>query len=303
MLQHPGTDLHTIHDWLRWAVSRFCEADLCFGHGCDNPYDEAAWLILASLNLRHDQLETFRHARLTVTEKDLLFERLHRRIEERIPVAYLVNEAWLGDFRFYVDERVIVPRSYFAELLEESLAPWVEAPEAIESALDLCTGSGCLAILMTHAFPGARVDAVDLSPDALDVARINLDAYGLEDEIELIRSDVFDHLGARRYDLIVSNPPYVTQASMDNIPQEYLCEPELALVAGNDGLDVVRRILAGAAGHLTENGLLMVEVGHNADLVEAAWPHVPFTWVDAPSGESRIFLLSRQELESHFLPA
>lgn len=293
-------ELITVRDWLRWAVSHFERAGLFYGHGCDNAWDEAVWLVLHTLHLPLNQLEPFLDAKLTMAERKAVLAILQTRIEKRIPAAYLTHEAWLGDFKFYVDERVIVPRSYFAELLEEGLSPWLDDPHEVGAALDLCTGSGCLAILMAHTFPHAAVDAVDLSADALEVARRNVADYGLETQIELIQSDVFANLDGRRYDVIISNPPYVTEEAMTVIPNEYRHEPEMALVSGADGLDVVRRILAGAADHLTDHGLLWVEVGHNAYLVEEAWPDVPFTWVDAPSGESKIFMLSRNELLEYF---
>lgn len=303
-MSSPVDDLLSIRDWLRWAVSHFENAGLYFGHGCANAYDEAVWLVLHALHLSPqmppEQMALFLDAQLTRKERETVLNLLHARIDKRTPAAYLTHEAWLGDYRFYVDERVIVPRSYFAELLREDLAPWVDDPLAIESALDLCTGSGCLAILMAETFPNAGVDAVDISADALAVARRNVSEYGLDDVVTLIQSDVFAALDDRRYDLIISNPPYVTEAAMAAIPPEYRHEPSLALVSGRDGLDVVRRILAGAAKHLNDRGQIMVEVGHNADLVENAWPDVPFTWVDAPSGESKIFLLGRKDLLAHF---
>jgi ribosomal protein L3 glutamine methyltransferase len=289
-------DLHTIRDWLRWAVSRFTEAELSFGHGCDNAWDEAAWLILHTLHLPVDQLEPFIDARLTHDERLAVLEILQQRIARRVPAAYLTHEAWLGGFRFYVDERVIVPRSYFAELLENGFAPWVENPDDVTDALDLCTGSGCLAILMAHAFPNAQVDAVDISEDALDVAHHNVDEYGLEGIVFPIQSDLFAELGERQYDLIISNPPYVTTASMDSLPPEYRHEPELALAAGDDGLDIVRRILAGAKAHLKPGGVLAVEVGHNHELVEAAFPHIEAVWLDAEGGNEKVFLLTREQL-------
>jgi len=215
-----------------------------------------------------------------------------------VPAAYLTREAWLGDFRFYVDERVIVPRSYFAELLAEGFAPWVEEPDDVEDALDLCTGSGCLAILMAHAFPYAKVDAADISPPALEVAHRNIADYGLEDRVRLVESDVFSGLKGRRYDLIISNPPYVTADAMETLPPEYRHEPALALGAGKDGLDVVRRILDGAANHLKPGGLLAVEVGHNRDIVDAAFPDLPLTWIDTPSSEDKLFLIRGDELPS-----
>ncbi len=289
-------ELLTLRDWLRWAVSRFNEAGLFFGHGTDNAYDEAAYLILHTLHLPIDRLEPFLDARLTAAEGLAVFNILQQRVARRIPSAYLTHEAWLGDFRVYVDERVIVPRSYFAELLAEDLAPWVEDPAAIGDALDLCTGSGCLAILMAHAFPNARIDAVDVSEDALAVARRNVADYRLEDRVHVLRSDLLDDLGDRRYDLIICNPPYVTAASMAALPPEYRREPALALASGEDGLDAVRRIIATAGRHLTPAGLLLVEVGHNADLVEAAFPDLPFTWIDTASGEGKIFLLTQPQL-------
>lgn len=286
----------TLRDWLRWAVSRFSEADLFFGHGTDNAFDEAAYLILRSLHLPPDRLEPFLDARLTRPERIAVFNIIEQRVVRRIPSAYLTREAWLGDFRFYVDERVIVPRSYFAELLAEGLAPWVPDPDAIHAALDLCTGSGCLAILMAHAFADAAIDAVDISAAALEVARRNVDQYHLSDRIRLVQSDLLESLAGRRYDLIICNPPYVTTAAMAALPAEYRHEPALALGAGDDGLDLVRRLLAVAADHLTTDGLLLVEVGHNRDLADAAFPDLPLNWIDVPSAEGKIFLLSRADL-------
>ncbi len=290
------TELHTLRDWLRWGTSRFNEAQLCFGHGTENAYDEAAWLILHALHLPPDRLEPFMDARLAHGERLAVLDLLQQRMTRRIPAAYLTKEAWLGDFRFYVDERVIVPRSYFAELLAEGFAPWIDEPEAVEDVLDLCTGSGCLAILMAHAFPNAEVDAVDISVDALAVARRNVDDYGLGEQVRLVASDVFNGLDDRRYDLIISNPPYVTTASMADLPPEYRHEPALALGAGADGLDVVRRILADAGSHLKPGGLLAVEVGHNRDLVEAAFPDLPMMWIDTPSSENKLFLIHAEDL-------
>jgi ribosomal protein L3 glutamine methyltransferase len=289
-------ELATLRDWLRWAVSRFNEANLFFGHGTDNAYDEAAYLILHTLHLPIDRLEPFLDARLTMTERLAVANVLQQRIVRRLPAAYLTGEAWLGEFRFRVDERVIVPRSYFAELLSERLAPWVTEPDEVTSALDLCTGSGCLAILMAHAFPSAHIDAVDISDAALTVASDNVADYAMQDRIRLVKSDLFAELGDCRYDLIICNPPYVTAESMASLPVEYRHEPSLALAAGEDGLDIVRRLLSAADDHLTAQGVLMIEVGHNADLVEAAFPTLPLTWIDAPSGEGKIFMVSAAEL-------
>lgn len=292
----PLEELVTVRDWLRYAVTRFNQAGLFFGHGSSDAYDEAAYLILHALALPLDRLEPFLDACITSEERPALLELIRRRTDERIPAAYLTNEAWMGDFRFYVDERVIVPRSYFGELLEDGLAPWVEDPEQVETALDLCTGSGCLAILMAHAFPYARITAVDVSEDALAVAERNVADYHLQELVDLIHSDLFAGLGGRRFDLIISNPPYVTAEAMAAIPAEYRHEPELALAAGDDGLDVVRRILAEARTHLKPGGLLAVEVGHNRDLVEAAFPQLPFTWLASRSDEGKVFLLQREQL-------
>ncbi len=292
----PVDELFTIRDWLRWAVSRFTEARLHFGHGTDNAHDEAAWLILHALSLPHDRLEQFLDARLSRDERLGVFNLLARRIARRIPAAYLTGEAWLCGYRFHVDPRVIVPRSYFGELLTEHLAPWLDDPLAVTAALDLCTGSGCLAIIMADALPNARIDAVDLSADALAVARRNVAEHGREDRIRLVRSDLLEGLAGCRYDLIVCNPPYVTAESVATLPMEYRHEPALALGAGDDGLDVVRRLLAGAAEHLNEGGLLFVEVGHNADIVEAAFPELPFTWIDTASADGKVFMLHRDDL-------
>ena len=294
----PLDELLTLRDWLRWAVTRFNAAKLFFGHGTDNAWDEAIWLLLATLQLPRDRLEPFLDARLTRAERLAVFNVLEQRIARRLPAAYLVQEAWLGDFRFYVDERVIVPRSYFAELLEEGCAPWVEEPASVGSVLDLCTGSGCLAILMAHTFPHAQVDAIDISPDALAVAQRNIADYGLEGSVHAIESDLFAAVPGKRYDLILSNPPYVTAAAMAALPAEYRHEPALALAAGEDGLDVVRRILREAADHLTPEGFIAIEVGHNRDQVEAAFPHLPVVWLDTASSVDKIFLVSCEALRA-----
>ncbi len=289
-------ELITLRDWLRHAVSRFTEVGLFFGHGCDNAFDEAAWLILHTLHLPNEKLDIFLDARLTRTERLAVQRILELRIATRQPSAYLTHEAWLGEFPFYVDERVIVPRSYFAELLAEGFSPWIEEPGQVKTALDLCTGSGCLAILMAHAFPDARIDAVDLSADALNVARRNVADYELEQRIRLVESDLFEGLATRRYDLILSNPPYVTAEAMRTLPPEYRHEPSLALAAGEDGLDIVRLIIDRAHTHLKPHGLLAVEVGHNSDIVERAFPNLPFTWIDSESAEGKIFILQREQL-------
>jgi ribosomal protein L3 glutamine methyltransferase len=288
--------LITVRDWLRFAVSRFNEAKLFFGHGTDNAFDEAAYLILHTLHLPLDRLDPFLDASLTHGESEEVQAVIERRVRERIPAAYLTNEAWLGEHRFYVDERVIVPRSFIAELLPEQLAPWVENPDEVTRALDLCTGSGCLAILAALAFPNAEVDAVDLSKDALEVAAKNVADYDLTDRIELIESDLFAALDGRSYDVILSNPPYVNAESVAALPPEYQAEPALALGSGEDGLDATRQILEKAKDHLNPGGLLVVEIGHNRDALEAAYPTLPFTWLDTESGDQFVFMLHREDL-------
>ncbi len=290
-------ELVTLRDFLRWGVSRFNEAGLFFGHGTQDAYDEAAYLLLHALHLPLDRIDPFLDAALTESERTVVSDLLERRVEERIPAAYLTREAWLGDFRFYVDERVIVPRSHIAGLLQDdSLTPWIGDDEQIRYALDLCTGSGCLAILMAHAFPNARIDAVDISADALEVAARNVADYRLGDRIALLRSDLFNGLAGRRYDLIISNPPYVTGTAMRTLPPEYRHEPPAALASGEDGLDALRGILSGAAAHLEAGGILVVEVGGNRAIVENAFPDIDFTWFESESGEGMVFMLQEEQL-------
>lgn len=292
----PTHELATVRDWLRYAVSRFNEAGLAFGHGTTNAWDEAAYLVLHALHLPLDRLEPFLDATLTQPERLVLADVLARRIDERIPAAYLTQEAWLGHFRFYVDERVIVPRSYIAELLPDLLAPFVGEPDAVRAALDLCTGSGCLAILLADAFPLADIDAVDVSADALAVAQRNVSDYGLAARVNLIRSDVYANLADKSYDLVISNPPYVTAVAMDDLPAEYRREPAIALAGGEDGLDVVRRIVKDAPRHLNPRGTLVMEVGAGRNAVEAAFPRLELTWLATASSEDSVFAVSREAL-------
>ena len=296
MYSQAASHLFTVRDVLRFAVSRFNETGLVFGQGTDNAHDEAAYLILSTLNLPIDQLEPYLDARLLPDEIRGVIELIERRVTERVPVAYLTHEAWQGAFSFYVDERVIVPRSFIYELLGEKLSPWIEYPELVHDALDLCTGSGCLAIQLAYHYPDAEIDAVDISLDALEVASINVQQYGLEERVNLIHSDLFTGL-EKRYDLIVANPPYVDAESVESLPAEYLHEPELALGSGDDGLDVTRQILAQAAEHLTDQGVLVVEIGHNREVLEAAYPQLPFTWMETSSGDGFVFLLTARDLQ------
>jgi len=290
------TELITVRDFIRYAVSRFNAAGLFFGHGSDNAWDEAVYLTLHTLHLPLDRLEPFLDARLLPEERVALLDITTRRCQDRLPAAYLTHEAWLGEHRFYVDDRVIVPRSFIAELLDEQLAPWVTDPWAIENALDLCTGSGCLAIKLALNFPNAQVDAVDLSKEALRVAERNIADYHLVDRVHPVHSDAFAALADRHYDLIISNPPYVDAKAVAGLPPEYRHEPEMALGSGDDGLDFTRIILAKAKQHLNEDGILVVEIGHNRDALEAAFPTLPFTWLDTAAGDEYVFLLRASDL-------
>ena len=296
MFADARSHLRNIRDLLRFAVTRFQEAGLAFGHGSGNALDEAAYLIAHCLRLPQERLDAFMDATLLPDEIEAVLEMLRQRAERRVPAAYLTREAWLGEYRFYVDERAIVPRSHIAELLDGQLAPWVADPAAVTDALDLCTGSGCLAILLAHAFPNARIDATELSADAVGVAEINVRAYELESRVRLYQGDLFAPLPGRRYQVIVSNPPYVDAQAMASLPAEYRSEPVLALAGGRDGLDVIRRILAEAPHRLAPEGLLVVEVGRDRPALEAAFPRLPFTWLATAAGEDFVFCLRAEEL-------
>ncbi len=295
-------ELHTIRDWLRFTVSQFEASDIFFGHGTDNSYDEAVWLVMSALHLPHDTLHNFLDAVITETERKHLAHLVEQRITKRTPTAYLLREAWLRGFKFYVDERVIVPRSFIAELLdfneegEHGLQPWIEHPELINSAVDICTGSGCLGILLANAFPDAAIDVVDISADAIAVCNINIANYGLQAQITAIQSDMFAALTGKKYDLIISNPPYVDAPSMATLPVEYRNEPQIALGSGDAGLDHTHTILREAAEHLNDDGILVVEIGHNRDALLAAYPNLPFTWLEVTSGSQFVFLLTKEQL-------
>ncbi|MEY2865206.1 MAG: 50S ribosomal protein L3 N(5)-glutamine methyltransferase [Candidatus Methylopumilus sp.] len=290
------TELSSIRDWLRYAVSRFEDSDVFFGHGTSNAYDEAIWLIFGFLHLPHDTIDNFLDADLTGKEKKYLLFLIEKRIKDKIPTAYLLNEAWLRDYKFYVDERVIVPRSLIAESLSENLYPWIDDPEKIFSALDLCTGSGCLGIMMAHSFQNAMIDLVDLSEKALQVAEININHYGLNDRTELIQSDLFNALKGKKYDLIISNPPYVNQTSVDSFPMEFLKEPSMALGSGEDGLDHTVRIIKEAKSYLNDDGILIVEIGHNKEVLLNKFPKLQFQWLDVSLGNDFVFMLQKSQL-------
>lgn len=294
--ENAELELLTARDWLRYAVSRFNAAGLVYGHGTATALDEAAFLILHTLHLPIDQLEPWLDARLLVQERRALREIIDRRISTRKPAAYLTNEAWIGSHSFYVDERVIVPRSYIGELLGDGLAGVVPDPVAIDRVLDLCTGSGCLAILAALAFPQAGIDAGDISPDALAVAERNVRDYGLQGRIALFESDLFKGLAEQQYDLILANPPYVAGAAMAAFPPEYAAEPAMAHAGGEDGLDIVRRIIEGAADHLASEGTLVVEIGLGREILENEFPDLPFLWLDTAGSQGEVFALSRSAM-------
>ena len=287
----------TPRDLLRYAVTRFNGARLFFGHGSAEALDEAAYLILHTLKLPLDKLDPFLDARLLPDEVLQVLAVIERRATERVPAAYITNEAWLGTYPFYVDERVLVPRSFIAELVPQSFSPWVEDPFAVENILELCTGSGCLAIMMADAFPNAVVDAVDISTDALAVAERNIREYKLEGRVNPIVSDLYENVPFKKYNLIVTNPPYVNSESMSTLPEEYLREPQIALHGGADGMDLVRKIVKGAAERLTPDGILMVEIGNERDYAEAAFGHLGLTWVTTSAGDDMVFMLTAEQLQ------
>jgi ribosomal protein L3 glutamine methyltransferase len=287
----------TPRDLLRYAVSRFNAAKLFFGHGSADALDEAAYLILHTLKLPLDKLDPFLDAKLLNDEVLQVLSVIERRAHERVPAAYITNEAWLGSYNFYVDERVIVPRSFIAELIPQQLSPWINDPDAIANVLELCTGSGCLAIMMADAFPNALVDAVDISTDALAVAERNIRDYKLEGRVNPLASDLYQNVPFKKYDLIVSNPPYVNSASMSALPQEYLREPQIALDGGADGMDLVRKIVEGAADYLTPDGILIVEIGNEREFAEAAFGHLDLTWLTTSAGDDMVFMLRADQLK------
>ncbi|QIL84825.1 50S ribosomal protein L3 N(5)-glutamine methyltransferase [Vibrio sp. HDW18] len=293
-VEEAVAELHTLQDMIRWTVSRFNAANLFYGQGTDNAWDEAVQLILPTLYLPIDVPPHVLNSRLTNSERLRVVERVIRRINERTPVAYLTNKAWFCGLEFFVDQRVLVPRSPIGELIQNRFEPWLsEEPTRI---MDLCTGSGCIAIACANAFPDAEVDAIDISLDALQVAEQNIQDHGLEQQVFPIRSDLFRDLPVEPYDLIVTNPPYVDQEDMDSLPNEFRHEPELGLAAGSDGLKLARRILANAPAYLKENGILVCEVGNSMVHMMEQYPHIPFTWLEFENGGHGVFLLTREQL-------
>ncbi len=291
------TPFSTPRDLLRYAVTRFNAAKLFFGHGSAEAFDEAAYLVLHTLKLPLDRLDPFLDAKLLPEEVLQVLSVIERRTSERVPAAYITNEAWLGTYAFYVDERVLVPRSFIAELIPNWFSPWVNDPYAVENVLELCTGSGCLAIMMADVYQNAVVDAVDISTDALAVAERNIREYKLEGRVNPIESDLYENVPFKKYDLIVTNPPYVNADSMGKLPPEYLREPQIALHGGADGMDLVRKIVAGAAERLTPEGILVVEIGNEAEYAEAAFGHLGLTWLTTSAGDEAVFLLTAEQLQ------
>ena len=291
------TPFQTPRDLLRYAVSRFNGAKLFFGHGSAEAFDEAVYLILHTLKLPLDRLDPFLDARLLPDEVTQVLSVIERRAVDRVPAAYITNEAWLGTYPFYVDERVLVPRSFIAELIPQFFSPWVADPDAVTNVLELCTGSGCLAIMLADAFGNSVVDAVDISTDALAVAEINIREYKLDGRVNPIASDLYQNVPFKKYDVIVSNPPYVNSASMGKLPPEYLVEPQIALAGGEDGMDLVRLIIAGAAERLTPDGILIVEIGNEYEYAEAAFGHLGLTWLTTSTGDAAVFLLRAEQLQ------
>ncbi len=294
--EQAANELFTLVDWLRRTTSRLDESGVFFGHGTDNPWDEATALVFQSLNLPFDCPEALYAARLTTAEKSLIIERLQMRINQRVPLAYITNQAFFCGMPFYVDERTLVPRSPIAELIEQKFAAWISSDLEVGAILDMCTGSGCIAIACAHYFPNTFVTATDISEDALEVAAINCEQHGVDDRVCLLQSDCFDQIPEQTFDLIVSNPPYVDADDMSDIPAEFQKEPELGLASGLDGLDLTRRMLNQASKYLNEEGVLIVEVGNSWPALRDAYPELPFEWIEFSRGGEGVFALTREQL-------
>ena len=288
--------LRTIRDFVRYAATQLSKANISYAHGYDNPYDEAGFLVLRSLGIELEYENKFLDAALTQDERQFILNQISRRCDELVPTAYLTKEWWLTGHRFFVDDRVLIPRSFIAELIEEKFQPWVKNPEEITSVLDMCTGSGCLAILSSECFPNAEVDAVDISEGALEVAEKNIADYGLEGIVRPIQSDLFTNLVGKKYDVIITNPPYVTTEAMEHLPGEYRHEPELDLVAGEDGMDLIKTILEQAKEHLNDGGLMFVELGDGKEAFENRWPELNVVWLPTSGGDDQVFMIRKENL-------
>lgn len=289
-------ELHTVRDWVRFFVSEMRRGHVFFGHGSINAFDEAIYMVQSALNLPVGDLGPFWDARVTSQESTRLVQFITQRVKDRKPASYITGEAWLQDHAFKVDERVIIPRSFIAELLADQLTPWVNAPEMPFDILDMCTGSGCLAILAAYVFENAEVDAVDLSTDALAVARENIQLHDMKHRVHAIESDLFSALNGKQYDFILTNPPYVNEASMKKLPPEYLHEPRMALAGGDSGMDLIQDILTQAPKHLKDGGFLVVELGNERLHFEAAFPHLNPIWLETSAGDEQVFLLNKEDL-------
>ncbi|PCH97537.1 MAG: 50S ribosomal protein L3 N(5)-glutamine methyltransferase [Gammaproteobacteria bacterium] len=295
-LTDVASQLHTIADYCRYGATLFNQAELFYGHGSENAFNDAYTLVMYALSLPNDVDDSIMTCRLLESEKQTVLSLFNRRIEEQIPVAYITNIAYFAQLPFYVDERVLIPRSPIGELIENKFSPYIAADETPKRILDLCTGSGCIAIACASYFGEADVDAIDLSIDALNVAQLNIENHGLSEQVIPIQSDVFSGVAGQSYDLIVSNPPYVDRQDIDSLPQEYHHEPEMGLGCGDDGLDIVRIILAESAQHLNEGGLLFCEVGNSEVHVKALYKEVPFTWLSFERGGHGVFMLTKAQL-------
>ncbi|WP_448247416.1 50S ribosomal protein L3 N(5)-glutamine methyltransferase [Thalassotalea agariperforans] len=291
--------LFTVADFVRYGASQFNQAELFFGHGTNNAWHEAIVLVMFALALPDEMYDDAKQCRLTDEEKDDVLAIFTARIEQGVPAAYITNFAKFAGLPFYVDERVLVPRSPIGEYIEQRFSPMFDEQRSVNRILDLCTGSGCIALACAHYFPEAEIDAIDLSLDALNVAQINIENHGMLERVFPIQSDIFSGVEGQQYDLIVTNPPYVDQEDVDSLPQEYLHEPEMGLGSGSDGLDITRKILAQSATHLNDNGILVCEVGNSQVHVEAVYPEIPFTWLTFERGGHGVFVLTKAQLEEY----
>lgn len=294
-LEILSEELTTMIDFMRWGASQFVQAGLSYSHGMSSPLDESVYLVLRTLNLPVDTPDVYWNSKLTTTEKTSVLNTLFQRINQKIPSAYITKEGWFAGLQFYVDERVLVPRSPIAELVESQFTPWVN-PDEVETVLDLCTGSGCIGIACAYAFPMAQVDLADISKDALDVSTINVEKHEAEHRVSVIQSDLFEGLSGKQYDIIVSNPPYVDAEDISDMAEEFQHEPELGLSSGKEGLDCTRKILEQASQYLSDEGILVLEVGNSQYALAEEYPDLPFQWVDFERGGDGVFVLTKAQL-------